>query len=169
MMIRSSQKRANSIECERVKRHKRTASIDITCVFGDIFNHVVAPFCSHRDMSSMRCCSNNTKDALLQACITNDCVTFDDIIAWDEKRLNLVRRLILDSYDDIMLLFMVPNVREITICEEVTEKIPLDLYPKSLKIVHICNNINHGTFPSTLKELDFHLSFNQRILLSSNA
>ena len=46
MMTRSSQKRANSIECERVKRQKRNVSLDITCVFGDIFNHVVATFCS---------------------------------------------------------------------------------------------------------------------------
>ena len=150
-----------------MKRQKRNVSLDITCGFGDIFNHVVAQFCSRRDLAIMRCCSNNTKDALLQACITNDCVTFDDIIEWDTKRLNLVRSLKLQSSAEIMKLSMVPNVREIIICEEVTEKIPLDLYPKALKIVHICNNINHGTFPSTLKELDFHLSFNQRLTSST--
>ena len=164
MMTRSSQKRANSIECERVKRQKRNVSLDITCVFGDIFNHVVAQFCSRRDLAIMRCCSNNTKDALLQACIASDYVTFDVIFTWDTKRLNLVRRLIVKSSDEFMQLLMVPNVREIAICEEVTEQIPLHLYPKGLKILSIFNNINQGTFPSTLKELEFYLSYNQMLL-----
>ena len=139
--------------------------LHVSCLLGDIFNNLIAKFCSDETLMNMLHCGIAFSDSLTEVLISRSGFCFDMIRDWDVRRINLVKCVVLFKLDDVTNLSMVPNVTHICMCDNNADTI---IWPKKLE--RLCINqplsekIVPGSLPRTLKVLTFPIMFNKQLL-----
>lgn len=149
-----------------MKRSRSQISLNIVCLFGDIFDNVIAPFLCWWDLARMRRCSTHASKALFGALVHCFDATPDKL--WSASFYPLFRHIELCSFKTILEVVLYTHAKELTIYDGFDEHIPTDMFPKTLESMRLSKsywqNISPGMLPSNLKELYFDESFDEVIM-----
>ena len=147
-------------------RSRSKTSLNIVCLFGDIFDNVIAPFLSWWDIARMQRCSTRAKKDLMDAVV--HCFGAPPERIWDDPIFTEFPKIRLHSFNCILGVVIFTHAKQLNMYDGFSEYIPTDMFPKTLESMRLNKSygqrITPGIFPSSLKELYFDEYFNEVIM-----
>ena len=135
-------------------------SKNISMLFGSVFDMVMSPYCSRRDLASLSSCASQFTRPCLKALLRERVVNVDTLILWEGVERSFVRKIRVSPADFSTMATLAPNATHVMLdyeAENVNTLFP-ELLPKNVTVLSMTNLhpeiLLVGTLSKNIKNLD---------------